>query len=165
MNTFVMNAVTLTTTATTTSERLAAEEDSETGAATVEAEQIEGKRLQCSKCNKKAMKDGKGLCWEEVWASWLHKVSQKEGDWWWTWHEGVRVSQDKMQISWMQQTTCERWCLHCTWCQAWLHDSEMLQRSVQGKEVSISLQPHKTKKLISRIKILLRYLYWISDGI
>jgi hypothetical protein len=36
----------------------------ETEAATAEAEQIEGKRLQCSKCNKKAMKDGKGLCWE-----------------------------------------------------------------------------------------------------
>jgi hypothetical protein len=64
MKTFVMNAVTITTTATTTSERLAAEEDSETGAATVEAEQIEEKRLQCSKCNKKAMKDGKSLCWE-----------------------------------------------------------------------------------------------------
>ncbi len=64
MNTFVMNATTITTTATTTSERLAAEEDSETGAATVKAEQIEGKRLQCSKCNKKAMKDGKDLCWE-----------------------------------------------------------------------------------------------------
>jgi hypothetical protein len=36
----------------------------ETEAATAKAEQIEGKRLQCSKCNKKAMKDGKGLCWE-----------------------------------------------------------------------------------------------------
>ncbi len=64
MNTFVMDAATITTTATTTSERLAAEEDSKTGAATVEAEQIEGIRLQCSKCNKKAMKDAKGLCWE-----------------------------------------------------------------------------------------------------
>jgi hypothetical protein len=40
MNTFVMDTMTITTTATTTSERLAAEEDSETGAATVEAEQI-----------------------------------------------------------------------------------------------------------------------------
>ena len=57
-----MDAVTITTTATTTSERLAAEENSETGA--VEAAPVEGKRLQCSKCKKKAMKDGKGLCWE-----------------------------------------------------------------------------------------------------
>ena len=53
MKTLMMDATTITTTATTTSERLAAEEDSETGAATVEAEQIEGKRLQCSKCKKK----------------------------------------------------------------------------------------------------------------
>ena len=51
-----------TTTAASTSERLAAEE--ETGAATVEAQQIEGIRMQYSKCNRKAMTDGKGLCWE-----------------------------------------------------------------------------------------------------
>ena len=55
----MMDATAITTTAAaTTSERLAAEE--ETGAATVEAQQIEGKRMQCSKCNRKAMKDGKG---------------------------------------------------------------------------------------------------------
>ena len=58
-----MNAMAITTTAAaTTSKRLPAEED--TGAATVEARQIEGKRMQCSKCNRKAMNDGKGLCWE-----------------------------------------------------------------------------------------------------
>ena len=54
MNPFVMDAATITTSATNTSERLAAEEDSKTGAATLEAEQIEGKRLQCSNCNKKS---------------------------------------------------------------------------------------------------------------
>ena len=59
----MMNATAITTTASaTTSKRLPAEED--TGAATVEAQQIEGKRMKCSKCNRKAMNDGKGLCWE-----------------------------------------------------------------------------------------------------
>jgi len=31
--------------------------------------------------------------------------------------------------------------------------------------VIILIPPHKTKKLISRIKILLRYLYWIANAI
>ncbi len=47
MKTLLMFATIITTTAITTSERLAAEENSETGA--VEAAPVEGKRLQCSK--------------------------------------------------------------------------------------------------------------------
>ncbi len=35
----------------------------------------------------------------------------------------------------------------------------------QSKTSHISEDPHKTNKLISRIKILLRYSYWISDAI
>ncbi len=62
MTTLMMDATTITTTATSTSERLAAEENSETSA--VKAAPVEGTRLQSSKFQKKAMKDGKALCWE-----------------------------------------------------------------------------------------------------